>query len=40
MAIKDNDFESLVREHEAMLCGIAYNFFLSCAPQIFRSLPK
>jgi RNA polymerase sigma-70 factor (ECF subfamily) len=29
MAIKDTEFESLVREHEAMLYGIAFNFFLS-----------
>jgi RNA polymerase sigma-70 factor (ECF subfamily) len=29
MAIKDDEFESLVREHEAMLYGIAFNFFLS-----------
>jgi DNA-directed RNA polymerase specialized sigma24 family protein len=29
MAIKDDEFESLVREHEGMLYGIAFNFFLS-----------
>jgi RNA polymerase sigma-70 factor (ECF subfamily) len=29
MAIKTDDFESLVREHEAMLYRIAFNFFLS-----------
>ncbi|HEY2383635.1 MAG TPA: RNA polymerase sigma factor [Terriglobia bacterium] len=29
MAIKDGDFESLVREHKAMLYRIAFNFFLN-----------
>src|SRR6516165_1912385 len=29
MAIKDSEFEGVVREHEAMLYRIAFNFFLS-----------
>src|SRR3989442_10389374 len=29
MAIMDDDFESLVRKHQAMLYRIAFNFFLS-----------
>jgi RNA polymerase sigma-70 factor (ECF subfamily) len=31
MAIKDDDFESLVHEHQAMLYRIAFNFFLSAS---------
>jgi len=29
MAIKDSEFEAVVREHQAMLYRIAFNFFLS-----------
>ncbi len=36
MALMDDDFESLVRKHQAMLYRIAFNFFLS--PQIAEEI--
>ena len=40
MTLRDDDFESAVREHEAMLYRIAFNFFLrpSIAEEIVQDV--